>query len=663
MRLLNARTQHLETYPDHGFRPGYAILSHTWGEEEVSFQDVEAPSPPTHMLGYKKIIRTCHQALELGLDYVWVDTCCIDKTNPTELSVAINSMYQWYQDADVCFAYLSDVPFVPHDQESQARRFAESRWFQRGWTLQELLGPKRLIFFSDAWDGIGDRASLAPSISIATRIDAKFLGYNGREYLAEASIAEKMDWAATRKTIRIEDEAYCLLGIFGINMPLLYGEGRNAFLRLQEELIRRSDDQSIFAWGCNEDPELEPKGQGVLAGSPAAFLGCSWIEYRGRNNYREPFSLINTGISIKAPFSADYGQPGNPGWRMMLQCGPKDDPTSVLTLPINRIQDRGDFFSRRRPPITMPYSACVHWKPKSITLSVQHDSNSSRGRGLSSTPVWIKAIPPGFCFTEFYPPAKWSQARVVQVPAPGPSGLKPFCRIKHRDSGAEFTLVLISRPRSKYLPRTLGSQLPTPIKCILLPSTDEPEKCEVGASYCTWPGGKTLMFVKTSYNLTMDGPLLALSIEETDVKQRSWILVQNTLRQTVTNLIDIPNTLIGGLTEERGDLKGLGIVVVLLGPLSTSIEALGHPPPQVIRYFQQTPSLAHALLFSFVLKISFSLPAQRRGLLPLLFAAALLVVDAVLPSHHDIWPLRFLTLLALSWRFWSFVNSLVDFFI
>lgn len=211
----------------------------------------------------------------MGLSYVWVDTCCIDKTNPTELSIATNSMYQWYQDANVCFAYLSDVPFIPNDKDSQERRFTESRWFQRGWTLQALLGPKRIIFFSHTWDEIGDRASLSQSIGIATRIDAKFLGHRGRKYLTEASIAEKMDWAATRKTTMIEDEAYCLLGIYGINMPLLYGEGRNAFFRLQKELIQHSDDQSIFAWACNDDPELEPYRQGVLAKSPAAFLGAA----------------------------------------------------------------------------------------------------------------------------------------------------------------------------------------------------------------------------------------------------------------------------------------------------------------------------------------------------------------------------------------------------
>lgn len=347
----------------------------TLGEMKKSLSKMSKPRHRRHMLGYKKVVETCQRALEKGLDYVWVDTCCIDKTNSTELSIAINSMYQWYQDAAVCFAYLSDVPFVPHDEKQQENSFTASRWFRRGWTLQELLGPRSILFLSKTWDEIGDRTSLSPSSGIATRIDAKFLGSHGRKHLAKASIAEKMDWAATRKTDRLEDEAYCLLGIFRINMPLLYGEGRNAFIRLQEELIRHSDDQSIFAWDRS-------KGQEVLAESPAAFHGCSWIEYRGRNSHREPFSLINTGISIKAPCCRVNFQPGDSYWLMMLRCGPKDDPTSVLTLPIYRIQDRGNVFSRQSRPYKIPYAACMHWKPKLITLSVQHDGNSFQGREL-----------------------------------------------------------------------------------------------------------------------------------------------------------------------------------------------------------------------------------------------------------------------------------------
>lgn len=661
MRLLNARTFHLETYHDHGFRPRYAILSHTWGDEEVSFQDVEAPSPPTHKLGYKKVVETCRRALRMGLDYVWVDTCCIDKTNPTELSIAINSMYQWYQDAEVCFAYLSDVPFLPDDQESQASRFVESRWFQRGWTLQELLGPMHVVFFSGTWDEIGNRATLSPSISIATRIEDKFLGYNGRAYLAEASIAEKMDWAATRKTIRIEDQAYCLLGIFGINMPLLYGEGRNAFIRLQEELIRHSDDQSIFAWGCNDDAELEPKAQGVLAESPAAFLGCSWIEYRGRNSYREPFSLINTGISIKAPCSVDVAGPGASHWHMMLRCGPKDDPTKVLTLPIYRTQDRGEFYSRWKPPSTTRYSTCMRWQPRLITLSVQQDPSSSQGGGLLSTTIWLRNIPPGFSFIELSPPAKWSQARVVQVPAPGPSSFTPSCWIRHRESRAEFTLMLVHRTRFERLARALRIQPTKRIKPILLPSIVCSIRGEVGNSHCTWPASKTLIYVKTSNEFTMDGPVLALSLEETAVEWRHWISIQETLHQTVENLVDILNTLASALAEWQFDLGELGLIAALLS-LAAVIEKSGHRPQQDLGWDAQLmdgrgsiQSLQRALvsvIFFCVAGTMLFLPPRHHGGRWPWPLTVFVVVEAIFLLRNNVWAIRALPLLALCWRLW-----------
>lgn len=423
-----------------------------------------------------------------------------------------------------------------------------------------------------------------------------------------------MDWAATRKTTMIKDEAYCLLGIFGINMPLLYGEGRNAFFRLQKELIQHSDDQSIFAWACNDDPELEPYRQGVLAKSPAAFLGCSWVEYRGRNSHREPFSLVNTGISIKAPCSVDFYQPDGADdsrWHMMLRCGPKNEPTRVMTLPIYRIQDRGDFFHRRSRPEAMPYSTCMRWrgwKPKLITLSVQQDGNSSEGgRELWSTPVWIKTLPPGFYFTEFSPPSQWSRARVVRVPAPGRSSFKSFCSIRHSDSGVELTLLLINRPRFEALARRVKTQPVTRIKVILLPSADAPEMSELGSSRHTWPGGKTLMCVKTRYEPTMDGPLLALSIEERDARQRYWILVQDNLHQIVIDLADIFNTFSGRLVEKGVDLREIGLLVTIV-LLTAVTEMSGHLLSRVlgwedreVQYHQMALELAPYFVFCWLI--------------------------------------------------------------
>ena len=208
--------------------------------------------------GYAKIDFTCEQALRDELFYVWVDCCCIDKTSSAELSEAINSMLRWYARAAKCYAYLSDIfsdaalcnssTWAINTVEPDAYPgFAQSRWFRRGWTLQELIAPKDVVFFASGWKLIGNRNGiLLNTISEITNIDVAVL--SDRELLPEISVAKRMSWAANRRTTRKEDEAYCLLGIFGVNIPLLYGKEENAFVRLQEEIVRSSTDQSIFAW-------------------------------------------------------------------------------------------------------------------------------------------------------------------------------------------------------------------------------------------------------------------------------------------------------------------------------------------------------------------------------------------------------------------------------
>ncbi len=238
--------------------PQYAILSHTWDEEEVTLQDMEGIGP-VNKKGYEKIKRCCSEA-NVGFKYVWIDTCCIDKTSSAELSEAINSMYRWYQEAELCYAYLADVPSKPLQQ---------SRWFTRGWTLQELIAPLRVIFFNGEWEEIGTKETLGKDISDCTGIPIDIL--TGDVNLEEFSAAQRMSWAAKRQTSRIEDRAYCLMGLFGINMPLIYGEREAAFIRLQEEIMRISDDHSLFAW-------RHPNNQGgLLATSPVAFISCDDI--------------------------------------------------------------------------------------------------------------------------------------------------------------------------------------------------------------------------------------------------------------------------------------------------------------------------------------------------------------------------------------------------
>ena len=173
-----------------------------------------------------------------------MDTCCIDRSSSADLSEAINSMYQWYGQAKYCIAYLADISIVKDETRVERKRFWESEWFKRGWTLQELLAPPEVVFYDRSWKAIGTKNRLKAYISRATHISIRHLFRP-----SEASVAAKMSWASHRQTSRPEDIAYSLLGLFDVNMPLLYGEGEyKAFQRLQYEIVRSRNDESIFAW-------------------------------------------------------------------------------------------------------------------------------------------------------------------------------------------------------------------------------------------------------------------------------------------------------------------------------------------------------------------------------------------------------------------------------
>lgn len=242
----------LEELIDETSIPSYVILSHTWGWEdenthtwghagdEITFQDVSKVDIARQKhRAFEKVKHTCRIARSISVNFIWIDTCCIDKSSSAELSEGINSMFAWYQKARLCVAHLSDVDTV--DQ------MGVCRWFRRGWTLQELIAPTELRFVNRAWMEIGDKLSLQDTISRITNIEIGVLF--GEKELCDVSIAQRMSWASKRQTSRPEDRAYSLLGIFGTHLPMIYGEGgRNAFVRLQEEIIKNSADLSIFAW-------------------------------------------------------------------------------------------------------------------------------------------------------------------------------------------------------------------------------------------------------------------------------------------------------------------------------------------------------------------------------------------------------------------------------
>ncbi|KUJ11938.1 HET-domain-containing protein, partial [Mollisia scopiformis] len=219
--------------------PAYAILSHTWGDEEVIFQDMEAgaDSKTVSKAGWEKIQFCAKQAAADGLQYFWVDTCCIDKKNAVELGAAINSMFRWYQNAARCYVYLSDVSKSTTeavDERVWEEALRKSRWFTRGWTLQELIAPRLVDFFSLEGERLGNKSTLAAIIHEITGIEKNALQGNA---LSNFTIKDRRSWAEHRKTTVEEDAAYCLIGIFDVSMVPNYGERKDqAFRRLEEEI-------------------------------------------------------------------------------------------------------------------------------------------------------------------------------------------------------------------------------------------------------------------------------------------------------------------------------------------------------------------------------------------------------------------------------------------
>ncbi|KAI0446163.1 HET-domain-containing protein [Xylaria telfairii] len=250
MKLLNTTTLHLKDFTGDKSRPPYAILSHTWGEEEVLYEDImKGEVQWCHKTGATKVRESCKVAKSdrYECDWIWIDTCCIDKKSSAELSEAINSMYKWYSGSKICIAYLADV-------RKGKDSLSGSRWFTRGWTLQELIAPRDVDFWDRDWRLINNKFGAAQQIAAITNIDRSDLSLF-------YSVAQLMSWASGRRTTREEDISYSLLGLFNVNMPLLYGEGQEkAFVRLQMAIIEKCDDQSILAWGGDPQDRRGFKG-------------------------------------------------------------------------------------------------------------------------------------------------------------------------------------------------------------------------------------------------------------------------------------------------------------------------------------------------------------------------------------------------------------------
>uniref|UniRef100_L2G056 Het domain-containing protein n=1 Tax=Colletotrichum fructicola (strain Nara gc5) TaxID=1213859 RepID=L2G056_COLFN len=367
MRLIHTPTMQLKEFI--GRIPNYAILSHTWGANEITLQDLQSGGVELQSKqAFHKIEATCRQANRDGLEYAWVDSCCIDKTSSAELGEAINSMYRWYQDSAVCYAHLEDV-----NEDNLSRNevslgpFASSRWFNRGWTLQELIAPRQVEFYNAKWQRLAEKSSIVSDLERITGIDGFVLRGGSPQ---RASLGRRMSWAAGRKTTRVEDIAYSLLGIFDVNMPLLYGEGTDAFARLQEQILQQSDDHTLFAWRATSPSGPDEPLRGLLAQSPDEFSNFrDWPNPHNDNIVqiwpRSPVGVSKRGIHFTSKTKA-LGRrsildillfrSNASSIILPLNCSVGGDPQRVVGIYLD-LQD-GNRYARARPSkladITIP---------------------------------------------------------------------------------------------------------------------------------------------------------------------------------------------------------------------------------------------------------------------------------------------------------------------
>lgn len=413
----------------------YAILSHTWGAEEISMQEfiqardgLTEESPIWEKEGFRKIAKSVTVAADDGYKYVWIDTCCIDKTSSAELSEAINSMFRWYRDSSICYAYLADfLPFSHHDQVATGLgQLSTSRWFTRGWTLQELIAPRNLRFYSQTWGVIGIKETLSFSISEVTGIPVEVIRTGDP---SSECIAHRMSWAVSRSTTRVEDMAYSLMGIFGINMPLLYGEGSKAFMRLQEEIMRTSDDHTILAWTQHRAHGKGPPYwlyRSLLARSPIEFSSAYRFKLREDDDSMiNPF--INTSIGLNANLmllrvadasSLNFNPPLDRHDKTdeYIAILPVSSYDAIVAIQLKRLSPKGRHFVRVRPDILYTISnlgSFERFAPTSIyvrnVLRIPRDHQALRFGGLVvaginnkspanvKLPVFTAVAPHGAC--------------------------------------------------------------------------------------------------------------------------------------------------------------------------------------------------------------------------------------------------------------------------
>jgi hypothetical protein len=400
MRLLRMKEDggvSLDEYAEED-KPRYAILSHRWGEinQEVTFKDM-VDDTGRDKKGFEKIRACGEQAKRDDYNLFWVDTCCIDKSSSAELSESINSMWRYYRDSGVCYAYLDDVQ-DGIEAPNRKTALAASKWFTRGWTLQELLAPSRLVLYNHKWKVIGTKDELANEISKITNINSEYLSTNTS--LQRASVAERMSWASTRKTTRLEDRAYSLLGIFDINMPLLYGEGAKAFQRLQEEIVKRSDDQSLLAWGLSD---AKTDGNELFAYSPDSFEFCGNIVRSVEADTSKPYTTTNKGLQIDLPLIRG----SNHRVWALLNCRKRNDGMANLAIYLRKVGN-GHVYERLNSGFdVLPFATYRRARMHSIYIAMTPRVADLKIH-LKDNSTIVQRLPPKYRISEVFPSPSWS---------------------------------------------------------------------------------------------------------------------------------------------------------------------------------------------------------------------------------------------------------------
>ena len=442
-QFLEEQGEFFAEFLDHDI-PRYAILSHCWGKEEVTFVDLQyvessrlqtknfdAPDQfwrwkvdrTIQKEGYAKIWHACKQADLDDLEYVWIDTCCIDQNSSAELQEAINSMYSWYAGARLCYIHLNDVgPDCPFLRDGDPvvhywlLMFQRSKWFTRGWTLQELLAPQDLRFYSASWELVGTLHSLVTTISKVTRINVDTLMHV--ENLSSASVSERMSWAAGRKTTRIEDRAYSLLGIFNINIPLLYGEKEKSFQRLQEEIIRTIPDHTILAW---QPPTAgyENRPTHLLASSPDDFADGDMFK-PNLDSRREIFEMTNLGLRLTVEFPE--GRHNSIGILHCRRTDREERQGLILSLDLTGTAANNLYVKR---------SSLVDVSKDALTSALSAPITIFRAEKHPLFTVTIRRPPPDFItvFVQVQPDLKVTGTRAWPRDAWNVMG--PICRVPH----------------------------------------------------------------------------------------------------------------------------------------------------------------------------------------------------------------------------------------